>query len=449
VWVFVDYNNAGVMKRLPLAAGATLTATSAPGIGKVIPVSGNTQGVWVVGNARTTSSFSATVVLPFSGSNVSGACAYASNYPPFGDWNSEGTQLTLTGTAPYTLHLEGPLANDPVILNNVYTLPDGYTLASFTDATGAPGMLHCTPPTAPESLTASPTSVCSGVSVLLTAAGGQEGSNSQFEWGTGSVGTGGTLTSVNTYYRRKSAAATCGGTITTNSALVTVNGNFTQSDPATATICYNTTHAFNVAVPSGGSGAVTYLWEQSSNNSDWAAATGTNNTQNYTTPSLTTNTYYRRKAAAATCGGTITTNSALVTVAPNFMQDNPAAASICNSTTYTFDLAAPSGGSGDVTYLWEQSGDNSTWTDATAPNTTLNYTTPALTSTMYYHRNAAAVTCGGTITTNSALVTVRTNFTPGVITTGSVSASSAFGNHCSRNAGIPIARQTFSGGASS
>jgi hypothetical protein len=29
-WVFVDYNNNGVMKRLPLAAGAILTATSAP-----------------------------------------------------------------------------------------------------------------------------------------------------------------------------------------------------------------------------------------------------------------------------------------------------------------------------------------------------------------------------------------------------------------------------------
>ena len=31
VWVFVDYNNNGKMERLPLAPGATLTATSAPG----------------------------------------------------------------------------------------------------------------------------------------------------------------------------------------------------------------------------------------------------------------------------------------------------------------------------------------------------------------------------------------------------------------------------------
>ena len=41
VWVFVDYNNTGKMERLPLLSGATLTATSAPGVGKVIEVLDN------------------------------------------------------------------------------------------------------------------------------------------------------------------------------------------------------------------------------------------------------------------------------------------------------------------------------------------------------------------------------------------------------------------------
>jgi hypothetical protein len=53
VWVFVDYNDAGVMTRLPLLPGATLTATSAPAVGKVIEVPENNKGVWVVGNSRT------------------------------------------------------------------------------------------------------------------------------------------------------------------------------------------------------------------------------------------------------------------------------------------------------------------------------------------------------------------------------------------------------------
>jgi hypothetical protein len=49
VWVFVDYNDAGVMKRLPLSSGATLTQTSAPGFSRVDTVAGNSKGVWVAG----------------------------------------------------------------------------------------------------------------------------------------------------------------------------------------------------------------------------------------------------------------------------------------------------------------------------------------------------------------------------------------------------------------
>jgi hypothetical protein len=80
VWVFVDYNKGGVMTRLPLETGsATLTATSAPGLGKVAAEPENNTGVWVIGNAKTAGpgSFSATVRLLTTETNVAGACAYA------------------------------------------------------------------------------------------------------------------------------------------------------------------------------------------------------------------------------------------------------------------------------------------------------------------------------------------------------------------------------------
>jgi hypothetical protein len=35
VWVFIDYNDAGKMKRLPLLPGSSLIDTSAPGVGSV------------------------------------------------------------------------------------------------------------------------------------------------------------------------------------------------------------------------------------------------------------------------------------------------------------------------------------------------------------------------------------------------------------------------------
>jgi hypothetical protein len=76
VWVFVDYNDAGTMKRLPLSPGATLTATSAEGVGKVMPVDGNDQGVWVVGNVLDASAFTDT---PFCATNTTGIQIIISN----------------------------------------------------------------------------------------------------------------------------------------------------------------------------------------------------------------------------------------------------------------------------------------------------------------------------------------------------------------------------------
>jgi uncharacterized protein (TIGR02145 family) len=149
VWVFVDYNNAGVMKRLPLLSGATLTATSAPGVGKVIEVENNNQGVWVTGNARSASSFSATVQLLTATADLAGACAYASNYPPVGEYSSsDATEISFTGTPMYEISLAksgGEVAT--VKSGDTFLLPCDYTLMSFTDATGAPGKLGCIPMT--------------------------------------------------------------------------------------------------------------------------------------------------------------------------------------------------------------------------------------------------------------------------------------------------------------
>jgi len=89
-------------------------------------------------------------------------------------------------------------------------------------------------------------------------------------------------------------------------------------------------------------------------------------------------------------------------VANDFTQPDPVGASICPGTTHTFTLAVPSGVMGTLSYLWEESADNITWGPATGTRTNANYTTPALSSNVYYRRSA---TCDqGTITSASALV---------------------------------------------
>jgi hypothetical protein len=160
VWVFVDYNNAGKMERLPLLPGATLTTTS-PG-GKVIEETNNNKGVWVAGNARTNSSFSATVKLLTAVSNVGSACVYGSNYPPVGEYISPET-IKFTGTPPYDLTLN--TGTDQAYGN--YNLLSGQTLESFMDKTGAPGIIHCLPPGTPTVVNAT---FCFGLPGQLQAA---------------------------------------------------------------------------------------------------------------------------------------------------------------------------------------------------------------------------------------------------------------------------------------
>jgi uncharacterized protein (TIGR02145 family) len=161
VWVFVDYNHAGKMERLPLRPGATLTATSAPGVGKVVEETGNNKGVWVVGNARTNGSFSATVQLLTSVNDVGGACVYASNYPPVGEYISP-TEISFTGTPMYELVLEHSNGSTVTVQSgNMLLLPCDYSLTSFTDATAAPGIMKCIPP-ATYTLSVSASSFCAG-----------------------------------------------------------------------------------------------------------------------------------------------------------------------------------------------------------------------------------------------------------------------------------------------
>jgi uncharacterized protein (TIGR02145 family) len=177
VWVFVDYNDNGTMKRLELLPGATLTNPSWSGASITQP---NTQGAWVAGNARSAiaGSFSATVKLLTATADVSGACAYASNYPPVGEY-VDG-KIRFTGTPMYKIVFKGTGGN---LFNSVsdgtYTILAGETIDSFTDKTGAPGIMKCMPPPV-YTLTVSASSFCAGdAGVIFALDGTDDGRNYQ------------------------------------------------------------------------------------------------------------------------------------------------------------------------------------------------------------------------------------------------------------------------------
>jgi hypothetical protein len=166
VWVFVDYNDAGVMKRLPVT-GATVSA------GTVTKIPNNNKGVWVVGNARTNDSFSATVELFTEIKDLAGACAYASNYPPVGEYIGTN-EIQFTGTAEYEIVLEEITSGNTLTAysDGLFTIPAGHIIQSFTDATGAPGRLNCISPAA---YTLSGADVCLGADITLTLSGSESG----------------------------------------------------------------------------------------------------------------------------------------------------------------------------------------------------------------------------------------------------------------------------------
>jgi uncharacterized protein (TIGR02145 family) len=166
VWVFVDYNKNGVMERLPVT-GATASA------GTVMKLPDNDKGVWIAGNARTQGSFSATVKLLTAVKNVGGACVYGSNYPPVGEYKNNATEISFIGTPMYEISLAksgGKVAT--VKSGDTFILPYDYTVTSFTDATGAPGLLSCILPFA---YTLSGADVCMGTNATLTLSGSQSG----------------------------------------------------------------------------------------------------------------------------------------------------------------------------------------------------------------------------------------------------------------------------------
>jgi uncharacterized protein (TIGR02145 family) len=142
VWFFVDYNKNGVMERLPVTGG---TATA----GTVTKIPNNDKGVWIAGDARKNGSFSTTVKLFTAVQDVAGVCAYASNYPPVGEYSSDAPMISFSGMPMYEISLAKSGGGSVTVKSgDMLLLPCGYSLASFTDATGAPGITDesCTTP---------------------------------------------------------------------------------------------------------------------------------------------------------------------------------------------------------------------------------------------------------------------------------------------------------------
>jgi hypothetical protein len=190
-------------------------------------------------------------------------------------------------------------------------------------------------------------------------------------------------------------------------------GNFSQN------ICYNTVPEQLEATVNSGTGSYSYQWQQSTDDgATWTDVTdGTGGTTlNYTPPSLTQTRMYRLRATSSMVNcNTIYSNTITITVIPILNAGTIGSAqTICYNATPSdlTNTTSPSGGTGTYTYQWQESADNSNWSDISNA-TSSSYSPPALTATTWHRM----VVTSGTCTAGSAEVkiTVHGNLTAGAI----------------------------------
>ncbi|MDR3184412.1 MAG: hypothetical protein LBT49_03300 [Prevotellaceae bacterium] len=409
-WVFVDYNKSGTMTRLELS-GATLTPPSSAGSAYMVP--GNNRGAWVV--ASNAGAFSATVQLVAACTDArpcvpTGACAYAINYQPQGQYTATD-KITFTGTPPFYLEFNGD-SPDTVFekTSGSYTYnPGSKKLKSFTDATGAPGILICAVPAA-QTLTVSAAGYCADATgVQFALSGMQSGATYQLVRNntvaaTLTTNTGGAATFSGTHLSGTYSAKTVAGAY----CEVQMNGTHTVAlydKPSVSTmplsaICYNATASLTASVTAGTTTSMTYTW-------NIGGTSSTTSVNNKTSQNLTTTTTYTVSVRNSNgCTGavlspaTITVNALPVATV--------AASTICTGQTAGLTALVTVGNVTPITYTWNVGGSTSTTNAASQTSQALYANTTYTVQLKNANGCTGAMSAPATITVN-ALPVINTS----------------------------------------
>lgn len=218
------------------------------------------------------------------------------------------------------------------------------------------------------------------------------------------------------YYRcavKATYSGTSSGNTYSNSASVS-----TDATPAPVI----TTNPSNKSVITGTAGqtisvtatgnSLSYQWQSSTNNSTWSNVSGAISSS-YSFPTSSAGTVYYRCVVTNTLNGytaTATSTAATVVVSnltgPTFTSQPVSANYAIGGTAVALSVSATSNGT--VTYQWQSSNDNSTWSNISGA-TSANYTPPTNTAGVKYYRCVATATGGSqsnTANSSSASITV-------------------------------------------
>jgi gliding motility-associated-like protein len=225
------------------------------------------------------------------------------------------------------------------------------------------------------------------------------------------------ILTATTYFRRQVMSGSCGLGYSNTVILTVLPALVAGSIGSNQTVCAGATPAplGSTAGASGGTGTFAYQWESSPDNATWTAIGGATS-ETFAPGPLTVTTYFRRQVSSGACA-TLPSNVVTLTVAPALLAGTIGAnQTLCAGATaspLTSDTPAM-GGVGPITYQWEASADNVTWTPlsgATGPT----YAPGALPTTTYFRRRANVGSGCAPAFSNVLLLTVAPTLVAGTI----------------------------------
>ncbi len=234
--------------------------------------------------------------------------------------------------------------------------------------------------------------------------------------------------SVTTYFRRLVTSGFCGPRTPTAAVTITVLPALTAgSIAADQTVCAGSAPAplTSSAAATGGTGTFAYQWDASTDNVTWTAIPGATNAT-LAPGALTATTYFRRRVSSGPCAGAVS-NTVTITVVPAVAAGSIAAdQTLCGGATPTAltSVAPATGGTGNITYQWESSVNNATWTAIGGANG-LTYAPNALLVTTYFRRSASSGSTCAPAVSNVVTITVAPVLLAGTIGTDQTLCSGA------------------------
>lgn len=151
--------------------------------------------------------------------------------------------------------------------------------------------------------------------------------------------------------------------------------------------------ALSGSVPTGG-GNITFVWESSTDGTNYTTAPGVSTNQNYSPAPLNTTTWFRRKVVSETCAPSYSTPVKVEIQQPITQNTITAEQTICaGSIPAKLTGSTPLGGNNTYVYQWQSSSDNINFTDIATNGKTKDYSPAALSITTWFRRKVTAGVC--------------------------------------------------------